>query len=109
MITNNYVPEKINDANVYIDGDKAIGSGASLDLPEIKSKTSTTSGMGISGEIESPTIGQFETLEQEISFNTLYSSAVSMMNPLETVNLTIRAAQQVYDKTGGYRVGYQGR
>ena len=24
------------------------------------------------------------------------------MNPLNTVNLTLRAAQQVYDKTGGY-------
>lgn len=102
MISNNFVPEKINDANAYLDGDKMIGCGASFDLPEITSKTSTTSGMGIGGEIESPTIGQFESMEQEVSFNTLYSSAVDMLNPLNTVNLTFRAAQQVYDKTGGY-------
>ena len=58
--------------------------------------------MGISGEIDSPTIGQFESMEQTINFNTLYSSAMDMLSPLKTVELTIRAAQQVYDKEGGY-------
>ena len=102
MISNNYVPEKINDANCYLDGNKMIGVAASVTLPEINMKTSTTSGMGINGEIDSPTIGQFESMEQEVQFNTLYSSAADMLSPLNTVNLTFRAAQQVYDKTGGY-------
>lgn len=102
MISNNYVPEKINDANTYLDGNKMIGVAASVTMPEINMKTSTTSGMGINGEIDSPTIGQFESMEQEIQFNTLYSSAADMLSPLKTVNLTFRAAQQVYDKTGGY-------
>lgn len=102
MISNNYVPEKINDANCYLDGEKMIGVAASVTLPEINMKTSTIAGMGINGEIDSPTIGQFESMEQEIQFNTLYSSAMSMFSPLKTVNLTFRAAQQVYDKTGGY-------
>ena len=114
MISNNYVPEKVNDANAYLDGVKMIGVGASFDLPEINMKTSTISGLGISGEIDSPVIGQFESMEQEIQFNTLYSSAVDMLNPLKTINLTFRAAQQVYDKTGGYafkglRVVMEGR
>lgn len=102
MISNNYVPEKINDANCYLDGDKMIGVTASLDLPEVGMKTSTTSGMGINGDIDSPAIGLFESLEQEVNFNTLYSSYQDMLSPLKTVNLTFRAAQQVYDKTGGY-------
>ena len=102
MISNNYVPEKINDVNCYLDGEKMIGVAASVTLPEINMKTSTIAGMGINGEIDSPTIGQFESMEQEIQFNTLYSSAMSMFSPLKTVNLTFRAAQQVYDKTGGY-------
>ena len=38
----------------------------------------------------------------EIQFNTLYSSAMDMLSPLSTVNLTLRASQQVYDKQGGY-------
>lgn len=102
MISNNYIPEKINDYNAYLDGTKMIGMGASVSLPPIKTKTSTVSGVGVNGELDSPTIGQFESMEQEIQFNTLYSSAVDMLSPLSNVNLTLRAAQQVYDKTGGY-------
>ena len=102
MISSNYIPEKINDYNAYVDGTKMIGVAASVTLPEINMKSSTVSGVGVSGEIDSPTIGQFESMEQEIQFNTLYSSAMDMLAPLSTVNLTFRAAQQVYDKTGGY-------
>jgi hypothetical protein len=102
MIGNNYIPEKINDANIYTDGTKMVGAAASITLPEIVSKSSTVSGMGINGEVDSPTIGLFESIEQEIQFNTLYSSCVDMLSPMSNVNLTIRAAQQVYDKTGGY-------
>ena len=101
-ISNNYIPEKINDFNTYLDGNKMIGVAASVTLPEVKMKTSTVSGAGINGEIDSPTIGQFESMEQEIDFNVLYSSAMDMLSPLSVVNLTLRAAQQVYDKTGGY-------
>ena len=58
-ISNNYIPEKINDFNTYLDGNKMIGVAASVTLPEVKMKTSTVSGAGINGEIDSPTIGQF--------------------------------------------------
>lgn len=102
MISNNYIPEKINDYNVYLDGTKMIGVAASATLPEINMKTSTVSGVGVGGELDSPTIGQFESMEQEVEFNTLYSSGMDMLNPLSVVKLTFRAAQQVYDKTGGY-------
>lgn len=102
MISNNYVPEKINDANVYLGGDKMIGVTAELTLPEVKMKTGTVEGMGINGEIDSPTIGQFESMEQQVNFNTLYSSAMDMLSPLKTVELTFRAAQQVYDRSDGY-------
>ena len=37
MISNNYIPEKINDANAYLDGTRMIGVAASVDLPEILS------------------------------------------------------------------------
>lgn len=96
MISNNYIPEKINEYNAYLDGTKMIGVAASVTLPEVNMKTSTVSGVGVNGELDSPTIGQFESMEQEIQFNTLYSSAMDMLSPLSTVNLTLRASQQVY-------------
>lgn len=76
MISNNYIPEKINDANAYLDGTRMIGVAASVDLPEVNMKTGTVEGFGVGGEIDSPTIGQWESFEQEVQFNTLYSSAV---------------------------------
>lgn len=104
MISDNYIPEKINEYNVYLDGTKMIGVASSHTLPEVNMQTSKVSGMGVNGEVDSPTLGQFESMEQEIQFNTLYSSAADMLNPLPAINLTFRAAQQVYDKStgGGY-------
>lgn len=102
MIGNDYIPEKINDFNAYLSGDKMIGYGSSVSLPELKMKTSTVEGAGVNGEIDSPNIGQFESMEQELEFVTLYSSAVDVLNPMSPVDLTLRGAQQVLSKTGGY-------
>ena len=41
MISNNYIPEKINEYNAYLDGTKMIGVAASVTLPEVNMKTST--------------------------------------------------------------------
>ena len=114
MISDNYVPEKINEYNAYLDGEKMIGVVPDIDLAEIGMKASEVEGAGTLGVLESPTIGQFEKIEQEIKFNVLYSSAINMLSPLSAVNLTFRAAQQVYDKAGGYafkglRIVQQGR
>ena len=64
-ISNNYIPEKINDFNTYLDGNKMIGVAASVTLPEVKMKTSTVSGAGINGEIDSPTIGRLQCAVQQ--------------------------------------------
>ncbi len=102
MISNNFIPEGVNEFNAYLDGTQMIGVAADIDLPEIVMLVRSLEPAGVSGKIDSPTIGQFDSMEQSIKFNALYSSAVDMLNPLEVVNLTFRAAQQVYDKTGGY-------
>ena len=102
MISNNYVPEKTNAYRVYLNGTEMIGVAASVGLPEINMITGEVEGAGISGKIDSPTIGQFESMEQEIQFNSLYSSVADVLSPLNSVDLTFRSAQQVYNKTGGY-------
>ena len=102
MISSNYIPEKISEYNAYLDGSKMIGVAASVTLPEINMKTSTVSGVGVNGELDSPTIGQFESMEQEIQFNTLYSSATKMLHPGTSAQITLRAAMQNENKNGGY-------
>lgn len=102
MITDNFVPEKINEYNVYTNGTKMIGLTEDVSLPEINMKTDTVEGPGIKGEIDSPTIGQFESMPATLKFRTLYSSAPDLMDPTATQNITLRAAQQVLDRTSGY-------
>ena len=114
MISNNYVPEKINEYNAYLDGERMVGVVPDVDLPEIGMKASEVEGAGMLGVLDSPAIGQFESMEQEVKFNVLYSDAINMLSPLSAVNLTFRASQQVYNKTGGYnfkglRIVEQGR
>lgn len=102
MISSNYVPEKINEFNAYLGGNKMIGVTGEVTLPTVTPMTGTTEGAGLGGEIDSPTVGQFESMEQETPFILLYSSFMDMLSPLKTVDLTFRGAQQVLDKTGGY-------
>ena len=106
-ISSNLVPEVINDYNVYgQDGLLLIGLADEITLPKISSKKTTLSGSWILGEIDAPVPGQIESSEMQIKWNHLYSDAARMMNPNETVQITIRAAQQTANKEGG--VVYKG-
>ena len=106
-ISSNLVPEVINDYNVYgQDGLLLIGLADEITLPKISSKKTTLSGSGILGEIDAPVPGQIKSSEMQIKWNHLYSDAARMMNPNETVQITIRAAQQTANKEGG--VVYKG-
>ena len=67
MISSNYIPEKISEYNAYLDGSKMIGVAASVTLPEINMKTSTVSGVGVNGELDSPTIGQLRAWSRKSS------------------------------------------
>lgn len=98
----NLTPEIINSFNTYIDGVKGIGLASEISMPTVTSETIEVSGPGILGKISAPNIGQFESIEQEITFNLIYSSFVNMLSPKRQVNLTIRAAQQAVDKSLGY-------
>ena len=89
----NLTPEIVNSFNVYIDGVKAIGTAPEITLPQITSETIDVSGAGILGKISAPNIGQFESIEQEVSFNLVYSSFVNVLSPKRQVNLTFRVAQ----------------
>ena len=98
----NIIPEKIVNFNVYTKGDKHIGMGEEMELPSIKMKSSTLAGAGIGGEIDSPTMGQLESMEQELKYNALYSTATTLMKPNEEVEITLRGAQQVRTRSGGF-------
>ena len=95
-----YVPDKIAKFNVYSNGRK-IGVTSKVDTPEFKMKTSTMSGAGVSGEIDSPTPGQWEATEHEIPLALLDNDMAYLLQQGMNVNLTYRGAQQVALRSGG--------
>lgn len=108
------IPEKINAFNVYKQGYKLVGLSDEIKLPDFESLTETISGAGILGEIDSPTVGLFSSMEMEIPFRQLTTSIADLMNPLKGVDLTLRGSSQVTDSTGnvsfeGIRVVVRGR
>ena len=89
-ISSDLVPQVINDYNAYTEDDLLIGLADEITLPKIKNKTTSVSGMGIAGEVDSPVPGQFESMEATLNWNTMYSYATKMMNPNKHIQITLR-------------------
>ena len=94
------IPTKINKYNVYNSGQRLLGTGDEMSLPDFESASETISGAGVLGEIEDPTVGYFTNQELEIPFRLLDREAVDMMDMTRAVQLTIRGAQQTTNREG---------
>ncbi|MFW5487656.1 MAG: phage major tail tube protein [Desulfovibrio sp.] len=95
----NKIPEKTIAFNVYKDGAVLMGV-ATVDLPQLQSMTETLSGAGIAGEIDSPTLGHFQSMTVKLSFRTKTANFVKLQAP-ESHHLDLRAAVQHHDGGSG--------
>lgn len=91
------VPEKLINFRVYQGGDDLIGI-ADVTLPSLESMTETVKGAGIAGEIDSPVLGHYSSMEIELNWRTLEKLNVRLASPTG-VQLDLRGAQQVYDSS----------
>lgn len=91
------VPEKLINFRVYQDGDDLIGI-ADVTLPTLESMTETVKGAGIAGEIDSPVLGHYSSMELELNWRTIEDTNVLLASP-KGVQLDLRGAQQVYDSS----------
>lgn len=96
----NTIPTKINKYNVYNAGNRLLGMGDEMTLPDFEVSSETISGAGILGEIDDPTVGYFTNQEIEIPFRVLDPEAVDMMDMTKAVQLMIRGAQQTTNSEG---------
>lgn len=94
------IPDKVVAFNVYTNGER-IGTTGKVDTPEFKMKTSTMSGAGISGEVDSPTLGQWEATEHEIPLALLGKDMALLLQQGMNVQLIYRGSTQVALKSGG--------
>ncbi len=96
------IPQALIGFNLYKGtGNKLVGI-ANITLPEAAMMTVTVSGAGIAGEIDAPILGNFSSMQTEITMPVLYDSNFSLLN-LNGEQLTARGSIQVQDPTtGGY-------
>lgn len=85
---------------MYNEGEKLLGVGDELTLPDFEATSETVSGAGILGEIDDPTIGHFGNMQLEIPFRTLDKEATNMMDQTRAVQLTIGAQPRRIDSSG---------
>lgn len=90
-----------NRYNVYKNGRQLIGVAAEVTLPEITNLTDTMEGAGTGGNMDVPVIGMIEEMEMEIPFLSLCEDLFSIMDPTETVDLTLNGALQGADSGTG--------
>ena len=110
----NTIPTKINRYNVYNKGNRLLGVGEEMALPDFEPSSETVTGAGILGEIDDPTVGYFSNQELEIPFRLLDKETADMMDMTKAVDLEIRGAAQTVNSSGDIefvpvRVALRGR
>lgn len=109
------LPTVTNTFNVYSKGNRLIGLSNEITLPDFTTATEEMSGSGLLGKFNEAVMGHFDSQEMEIPFLNLDDDIFSFADPLEVMDLNLRASQQRLDKqTGGanwrgFRMGIRGR
>lgn len=95
------VPEKMINFRVYHDGKDFIGT-SDVTLPKLEPLTQTVKGAGVAGELETPVLGHYKSMEVELDWRTLSKNQISLIKQ-KGITLDLRGAVQTYDRgTGEY-------
>lgn len=106
--TNGYnLPTVTNTYNVYNKGKALIGLSSDITLPDFTAITEKMSGSGLLGEIEEAVMGHFDSQDMEIPFLNLDNDIFSFADPMEVIDLNLRASQQRMN-TGEGTAGWRG-
>lgn len=98
-MASNPIPEKLINFRVYLEGDPVNGV-ADVELPKLKSMTTTVEGAGIFGQVESPVLGHLEAISVTVNFRMMGDGASKLMAPKAHL-LDFRGSQQISD-AGSY-------
>ena len=93
------VPEKLINFRVYNEGDDQLGV-ADVTLPSFEAMTETIKGAGLAGEIDSPVLGHFGSMELQLNWRTLYQNNLKFIAQ-KSFNFDLRGANQVKDSESG--------
>ena len=100
---NGMIPEKLVEFKVYSDSHDLLGV-SDIELPSLDFMSETVKGAGIAGEVDSPTIGHFSSMETKLTWRTLDKDLFALEGN-KTKLLDCRGAQQSIDRsTGEYKI-----
>jgi hypothetical protein len=95
------IPDKIKGFECYDDGNVMIGV-ADVVLPNIAHMTDTIKGAGIAGEIDTPAVGNVQSMTTTINWRSLVEENIIYAAP-KTYHFDFRGSVQLYDRgTGDY-------
>jgi len=63
------IPDKVQNAKVYLEGNVLLGT-ADVELPKVEFLSDKMTPLGISGEVEVPTIGHVKEMKLKLKFST---------------------------------------
>lgn len=93
----NLIPDKINNYRVYAgtatEANKLIGVVDETKLPDVKNLTDTLNLAGMAGEVDSPAVGQYQSMEVEIVFSNIAVSSLEVAAK-DNIPLIFRSAQE---------------
>ncbi len=95
------IPDKIQNFNVYTDGEKLLGVSGEIALPELTGITEAVSGAGVLGEYNTAAIGHFSDMEIEIPFINYCAGMFNLADFSSDKNLTLRGAMQERNSATG--------
>jgi len=73
------MPDKVTDFNVYTNNTKLVGITGEVTLPSLEALTSTVSGTGILGELETVNIGHFGSTTVELTWKVLLDKTFNLL------------------------------
>lgn len=92
------IPDKNLAFRIYDTDSKVLKGVATIDLPDISFVTNTLKGGGIAGEIDSPALGQVQSMAVTINWQNLCDDSIKTIK--STVQkFTCYVARQEYDET----------
>jgi len=93
------IPDKVQNAKVYLEGN-VIAGVASAELPKVEFLSDKMSPLGISGEVDTPTIGHVKEMKLKLKFSTTTKDFSKLLEP-ENHMIQVYGALQQYDPAKG--------
>lgn len=86
---------------MYRSGNKLIGFTGEVELPAVTMITDTLEGAGTGGNMDVPVIGLTDNMEVQVPYMAITKDMMSMANPNQAADLTLRGAIQGTDPATG--------